>query len=185
MKRHILLLSCLLLGSVTGGLRGAVAGDAPANPSFEALDSQTALPAHWTPWNAETHAAYTLARACDGVASLLLTDDSPAMGHGVRSELVPVTPGKTYLGSGSLYIEALHSGAFSIYLEFWNKSGIRLSNFSTAADKQGQWVKLNVRASAPEGATSATLLCYGSSATVGTACFDAMSITAAPSAAAK
>jgi hypothetical protein len=171
------ILSVLITAS---SLANAATGLALPNSSFEELDAKTALPANWTPWSPDTVAAYTLARASDGVASLLITDDSATVGHGVRSDRVAAMPGRTYRATGSVFIETLKAGGFAIYIEFWSAAGERLANRSASTTQSGKWVNLTAEAVAPERTAFVTVLCYGGSTTVGAACFDGMNLSVLP-----
>jgi len=148
----------------------------PANGSFEELDAATGLPAGWTLWNpAHNLCAYTLARAHEGVAAASVTDDGPVDSQGLRSPRARITGGQTYQATGYVWITDLQAGGFALYLEFW-RGDQRVLDRSVSTDKRGEWVELSVSATAPAEATAATVLVYGSSATVGHAYFDDVSL---------
>lgn len=152
----------------------------PANGGFEELDGRTGLPAGWTVWNNTRNlGAYTLATAHSGVAAASLTDDNSTDSQGLRSPRVPVVGGRTYLATAWVWITQAQAGSFAIYLEFW-KGPERLANFSAATGDLNRWVELKLRQAAPAEATEATVLIYGSSATVGHAYFDDVSLIEAP-----
>lgn len=149
----------------------------PANGGFEQLDGRTGLPAGWTLWNAGRNlTAYTLATAHSGVAAASVTDDNGTDSQGLRSPRAPVTAGQTYRATGQVWITELKAGNFALYLEFWH-GGERLANTAAGTAEGGRWVELQVQQTAPAGATEATVLIYGSSATVGHAYFDDVSLT--------
>jgi hypothetical protein len=148
----------------------------PVNGGFEQLDGVTGLPLGWTPWNPGRNlTAYTLATAHSGVAAASVTDDNGTDSQGLRSPRVPITAGQTYRATGQVWITDLTAGSFSIYLEFWH-GGERLANNAASTTEAGRWAELQVQQTAPPGATEATVLIYGSSATVGHAYFDDVSL---------
>jgi len=150
----------------------------PANGGFEQLDGLTGLPAGWTLWNPGRNlTAYTLATAHSGVAAASVTDDSATESQGLRSPRAPVTAGQTYLATGQVWITELQAGSFALYLEFW-RGGERLVNNAASTVERGRWAELKVQQVAPPGATEATVLIYGGSATIGHAYFDDVSLTA-------
>ena len=141
------------------------------NPSFENLDAKTATPAGWTAWAQPNWAVYSLAAARTGAACVAITDDSDTQSQGLRSPRIPVTPGKTYRASVWISIERLTQGGFALYLEYW-QGETRIADRAVSTDKLGDWTQLTLEYPAPPDATAATLLVYGSSATVGRAYFD-------------
>jgi hypothetical protein len=173
--------SCLLLISLcvlTVPAGAQPAGPAPRNGSFEQLDSATGRPAGWTVWNAIRNlAAYSLARAHDGVACASISDDNGTDSQGLRSPRVPITPGQAYAASGWVWIDELQAGGFALYLEFW-AGGERVADYSVVTGERGRWVELRVERPAPPAASEATVLVYGSSATIGHACFDDIALSA-------
>lgn len=169
-------LALLILLSLT-----AVAAAQPVpipNCSFEQLDEATGLPVDWSLWTpAGNLCAYTLATAHSGVASARVTDNDAKLSQGLRSKPVPVEAGKTYEAHAWVKVEDLQAGGFAIYLEYW-QGGQRVLDRSTAVSQVGDWVALKVAAAVPDGATEATILIYGSSASIGTAYFDDVSLVA-------
>lgn len=172
-RLHILVLLCTLLPVAIATAQTAATGD--FNGSFERLDAETGLPAGWTPWVAENLSAYSLAMAHDGVACASVTDDSPTVSQGLRSPRVPIVGGETYTASGWVWITELQQASFAIYLEFW-RGDERVANYAVSTAECGRWVELKIQKAAPAEATAATVLIYGSSATVGHACFDDISL---------
>jgi hypothetical protein len=148
----------------------------PANGGFEQLDPKTGLPAGWSTWHTPNLCAYTLATAHSGVAAAGVTDDNATDSQGLRSPRVAITGGKTYLATGYTWITQLQAGAFSLYLEFW-RGDERVANYAVSTGESGRWVELKVQQTAPAEATEATVLIYGSSATIGHAYFDDVSLT--------
>lgn len=176
MRRIRFLLAVAVLLPALGGAQPRL----PVNGSFEELDAATGLPAGWSVWNpGHNLCSYTLAMAHEGVAAASVSDDGPAASQGLRSPRVPIVAGKTYRATGYVWIKELQAGSFSIYLEFW-QGGQRVLDKSVGTSQCGEWVELNVSAIAPAGTTEATVLIYGSSATVGQAYFDDMRLGEVP-----
>lgn len=169
----ILLLLPWLLSAAAAS---AQASEGILNAGFEQVDENTGLPADWMPWAAENQAAYTLATAHSGVASALITDTDAKVAQGLRSKPVPVTAGKTYEATCWVKIASLEMGGFALYLEYWS-GGQRIKDVASSCNEVGEWRLLKVSAPAPANAETATLLIYGSSATVGVAYFDDAAIT--------
>jgi hypothetical protein len=161
----------LLLWLVSGAAASAQGSGAIPNASFEQVDEKTGVPVDWTPWVAENQAVYTLATAHSGVASALITDTDAKVAQGLRSRPVPVTAGQTYEATCWVKIAALEAGGFALYLEYWNGTQ-RVKDFSSSCNEVGEWRLLKVSAPAPANAETATVLIYGSSATIGVAYFD-------------
>jgi hypothetical protein len=177
MRSHRFLLAVAVL---LPALAGAQPPRLPDNGSFETLDAATGLPAGWTVWNpAHNLCSYTLAMAHEGVAAASVMDDDAVASQGLRSPRAPIVAGKTYRATAYVWIKDLQAGSFAIYLEFW-QGGQRVLDKSVATGKVGEWVELSVSATAPAGATEATVLIYGSSATVGHAYFDEVGLVEVP-----
>lgn len=143
------------------------------------MDPKTGVPLDWTPWSQANLCAYTLAAAHSGVASALLTDTDATMSQGLRSRPVPVVPGKAYEASCWLNISELKAGGFALYLEYWCGTE-RVHNVAVSGSEVGAWKQLQVAAPAPANATTATVIIYSASATVGAAYFDDVTLTPQP-----
>lgn len=142
------------------------------NGSFEQLDAKTGLPLGWTPWNPQRNlTAFTLGAASSGVAAALVTDDNATDSQGLRCQPVNIEGGKTYEATVRVKVEDLKAGSFALYLEYW-KGTERLLNQAASTSQVGEWLQLKVSAPAPAEATTATVLIYASSASVGVAYFD-------------
>jgi len=145
------------------------------NASFEQLDTETARPEGWSAWAKPNYAVYTLAAARTGVSCVAVTDDDPKVSQGLRSPRVAIEPGGTYRASAWLKVERVTQGSFAIYLEYW-AGGTRIANKAVGTAEAPDWRELTLAYPAPEAATEATVLVYGSSATVGRAYFDDASL---------
>jgi len=177
-----LFLTTVLLVLLSGGsvLTAQPAEVVPANGGFEQLDGRTGLPVGWAVWHPERNlTTYTLAVAHSGVASACVTDDNATDSQGLRSPRVAITGGRAYLATAYVWVSELKAAGFAIYLEFW-RGDQRLANTAISTSEAGKWVELKVQATAPAEATEATVLIYGSSATIGQAFFDDVSLTGAP-----
>lgn len=104
-----------------------------------------------------------------GSYSVRIDDQSDVQTVGLRSDKVSVVPGQDYTASVMVYII---NGESSLYLEFWNASGSRISTKSVGNNSNKNWVEMNVSSEAPANATHATILLYSNSTNVGTAYFD-------------
>jgi len=163
----------LLIGLAAAAATAAGSEALLPNGSFEEVDETTGYPLHWQPvWNKPTTCAYTLARARTGVACAMVTDAATDQSHGLRSAHVPVTPGQWYEATAWVRIEPGGKQGFALYLEFWNNKKVRGEHRSAHTTKSGRWVRLRLMLKAPPDAHTATVLIYGSSATVGKAYFD-------------
>ncbi len=152
-------------------------GNLLPNPGFEQVDEATGYPARWQPvWGKPTACAYTLALAHNGVASAMITDAGADQSHGLRSEHARVTPGRRYEATVWVRIEPGVKHGFALYLEFWNTQKIRRMYKTAYTTQSARWLKLSIRMTAPADAHTATVLIYGSSATVGKAYFDDASL---------
>ncbi|MEI6500755.1 MAG: hypothetical protein WCP21_06980 [Armatimonadota bacterium] len=150
-----------------------------ANAGFEQVDPRTGVPLDWTPWSQDNLCAYSLAMAHSGVASALVTDADGTMSQGLRCKPVPIEPGKSYEASCWMNIAELKAGGFALYLEYWRGTE-RVHNVAVSSSVMGSWQPLKVAAPAPPGATSASVIIYGSSATIGAAYFDDVALTLQP-----
>lgn len=182
MSTHLPRVHALTVGLLLAGLLVSAAATAQtppltvANSGFETVDGASGLPLGWTAWAQPSLSAYTLAMAHSGVACARVTDDSVSVSQGLRCTPVPIEPGKTYEAAVWVKITALQAGGFALYLEYWNGS-MRLQNSAVSTSTVGEWTQLKLRAPAPANAKEATLLIYGSSATVGEAYFDDATLT--------
>jgi hypothetical protein len=93
-------------------------------------------------------------QAYEGKGALLVKDLSPTEAHGLRSPRIAVVEGHEYRARA----KATNLGA--IYLEFWDEKGIRIFNIRNRALPGPAWNDLELMASAPKGAVSATVYCY-------------------------
>jgi len=173
LHRHPLLVWAMLL--LLAGAASAQDNLLP-NPSFEQMAQETAIPDGWSPWAKPNWAVFTFAAARTGAACVAITDDDPEVSQGLRSPKAPVEPGAVYRGSAWVMIERVQAGSFAVYLEYW-AGNTRIADKSVGIPQAADWEQLEVAYPAPAGATHATVLVYGSSATVGRAYFDDVSLT--------
>jgi hypothetical protein len=167
---------CLRAMLLVSQLLGAVAAspqpqDVLLNPSFEHVAEDSGLPVDWSAWHTPSAAAYSLADARTGVACVAIVDNGPDVSHGLRSQPVKIEPGNTYRASAWVKILRLEAGGFAVYLEFWQGSQ-RIADYARSLSQAEDWSQITVENPAPPNAEAATVLVYGSSATVGHALFD-------------
>lgn len=148
------------------------------NPGFEDGAPGTAVPG-WGPDGTlypDTSYAVTSDVSHTGQHSLHLVDDSPTRGVAIGSGRVAVAPGAEYAAGAMV---AVGQGRASIYLRFYDKAGVRLTNDATGVSaNDGQFEAVRVTQTAPEGAASATVVIATSTANLGSARVD--DITLAP-----
>jgi len=144
------------------------------NAGFEEGVTDSGAPVGWTEGFGRAafgdSAALSEARAFEGRWSLRIEDRWPDASIGVRSVRIPAEPGRYYTASVKVYNE---QGGSSLYLEFWNDQGTRVSYVATSDTRTGEWRTLTASSFAPEGATSLTLLLYGNIPNTGVVYFDA------------
>jgi|GEM_PF-1065456 len=146
-----------------------------ANEGFETVVS--GQPASWVMYGS----GGTLASNTDpsyvrsGGASVKLVDPLATESFGLRSALIPVTPGVSY--KGSVYAYQLYGNAH-LYLEYWDVNGNRIDVQTITGTVTAQWEKLEITRTAPAGTVHATLLLYLDIANVGTTYFDDASLRA-------
>ena len=149
------------------------------------------LPAHWT-------VAYTHSGAVQDVQSdsgskglvlligsepggvrpggrALRLHDASATGSCGAWREVPASPGVPYRFAASVR-KADGSGGASIYLKFYNSSGVQIATHSTNT-LSSRYVPLTLAQTAPAGTAYARALCYIASTGTGTAYFDDVSFT--------
>ena len=175
MPQVALILGVLIASSHSAG----AAANLLTNPSFEQVDEATGYPLHWSPaWQKPTACAYTLACARTGAAAAIITDDSDQESHGLRSAHVQIVPDTWYEARVYVRIAECSNAGFALYLEYWNRAGLRTEHRAIGSSETGPWRMLKLKLKAPPGARTATVLIYGSSATIGEAYFDDASLVA-------
>lgn len=151
------------------------------NAGFEQPAVGGAIPG-WrqTYGNGVAAATYGIADAASnsGNYSLRLDDNSATASLGIESDKFPVTAGTTYSASAMFQVE---NPSLSIYLQFFNAAGTRVSNVSAAVNPTGgAWVKESVTASAPDDAVSASVLLYSASTVLGAGYIDDVKVEVVP-----
>ncbi|MFK7691572.1 heparinase II/III family protein [Paenibacillus sp. HJGM_3] len=145
----------------------------PPNGGFE--ESTNGKPLNWVLYDPNQVYQTTTEQVYGGSYSAKITNLTSSAG--LRSAKMPVTPGTMYEASVMSYNLDANS---DLYLEFWDASNKRLTPVTTKTNStRTQWVRTDIRAQAPAGAVSATLLLYLSSANKGTAYFDDAKFSAA------
>lgn len=135
------------------------------NSGFE--DVAGTLPAHWTRIAGTVRSSTEQART--GTRSVYLDDSSTSTATGLRSTTVGINAGTQYRASA--YALTV-SGSSTLYLEFWDSAGARVSATTATTTEVGGWTPVSVTATAPATAVSASVLLYRDSAGTGSAYFD-------------
>lgn len=140
-----------------------------ANPGFE--QASDGWPDQWTPWSAQSssNVSSSTERAHSGTRSVRIEDQNSQLGFGARGEKTPIIAEKRYTASAYAYNE---SGSLTLYIEFWNAAGQRISTTSQTASGPGEWSKVTVHADAPATATDATVLLYSVTTNTGVSFVD-------------
>lgn len=143
------------------------------NPGFEKVNAD-GTPQQWTQQNPALPATASELLVRTGNRSARLVDPDAASPLGLRSSKMPVTPGTGYEAKINFYAIA---GTPSMYLEFWNSGGQRISTQIQSSSVRNEWTEMSLQGTAPATAVAATILIYGSGSNVGTTYFDDASLT--------
>lgn len=138
------------------------------------------MPRFWTSLYGGDIAASQV-RKRSGDNSLRITDADASNGFGVRSQLIPVTPGVNYQAEAFAYNE---SGSPTVFLEFWNDASTNtannLSNVLASSSTLNAWKPIRASGVAPAGAKYASVRLWSGAANVGTTYFDDVSFSETP-----
>jgi len=147
--------------------RAAAAGEL-LNAGFEQVDD--GWPSDWEPFNAASREYISSAQDVvhNGSRSVRI-EDRTSTSLGLRSASLPIVAGTTYEGSVQVFVGA---GRASVYLEFWDEAGSRISSSFQETRLLDFWHAVMLSGEAPAGATHATLLLYSPQSNQGTAWFD-------------
>jgi len=142
----------------------------PRNGDMELVANN--MPRFWTSlYGGDIAASQEKKRSGD--SSLRIGDTDAKNGFGVRSQLVPVTPGVNYQAEAFAYFE---SGSPAVFLEFWNDASTNtannLSNVLASGSILNAWKPIRVSGVAPAGAKYASVRLWSGAANVGTTYFD-------------
>lgn len=119
----------------------------------------------------------TSAAKYSGNNSLRLNDAGASV-LGIDSDRFGISEGVAYSASAMFLVER---EKLTIYLQFFNEAGTRISNVATSLDPTGgQWVKGAVSGVAPEGAVTASVLLYSSTVTKGAGYIDDVKVEVNP-----
>ncbi len=137
-----------------------------ANPSFNTLSGS--LPASWAVIDGTVTSATTPVHSTG--RSVLLSDTSTTKGTWLRSAAVSVSAQQPY--EASAWVRGV-SGPAWVYVEFWNSSNVRIGvRTAQLTGTTGVWKQTRAYGISPVGTVTATLLCYLSVATTGSAYYD-------------
>ncbi|MFC5471191.1 OmpL47-type beta-barrel domain-containing protein [Cohnella suwonensis] len=135
------------------------------NGTFELLEG--GKPRDWRGVDGEVAVSET--QAYDGVRSILITN-AESMSAGLRSHLLPVSPGVEYTSK----VYALTSaGAAELKMEFWNADKVFLSSVSQAGSTSQVWEAIALAAEIPDQTAYITLRLGTLQPAGGTVYFDA------------
>ncbi|MDF2714200.1 MAG: hypothetical protein K0R28_1125 [Paenibacillus sp.] len=113
-----------------------------------------------------------------GNYSLRLNDTSTSATLGIESDKIPIKGGTAYSASAMFLVER---EKLSIYLQFFNQSGTRISNLAASLDPTGgAWVKGSVSGIAPAEAVTASVLLYSASTVRGAGYIDDVKVEVNP-----
>lgn len=143
------------------------------DPSFEKLTLGPVAGPDWGipsgPYGPSSWASVSDERARSGKQSLRIADPLATKGIFVRSQRFDVLPGSQYRASVYAFNE---TGNSRIYLEFFNRAGVRVANKLKQASKLGEWVHLEVEQTAPWTAVEVDVGLYSLVGNVGVAFYD-------------
>jgi hypothetical protein len=145
-----------------------------SNGGFE--DVVDGMPREWRLFGAASapHIRSAEERVRNGDWSVRIADPDTAATVGLRSAPVAVAAGTTYDAAVHVFTER---GEASVYLEFWNASGLRIWSQFRTTSLAGSWQYVDLRGTAPEGTVEATVLIYSSKSNVGVSYFDDAALT--------
>jgi hypothetical protein len=174
-KLTSVLITLILILSLTSVARAA---NLLKNPSFEE-QIPGEFPPGWIPFGSVTkldeNIIFTKGDAPGGEWFLTITDDSPTMGYGLKSQPVPAEPGKTYIAKTQAKVD---TGNLTLYLEFLDTNGRRIHNVTVYkhSSKNQEWSQISVSAQAPPGTVEAAVILYAQGSNVGIGHMDDISL---------
>ncbi|GAA0943691.1 hypothetical protein [Nonomuraea longicatena] len=128
----------------------------------------------WTQSHGTGGTAASTDQAWRGTASALLTDTSATEPVGLESGQVPVTAGTAYVAFAKVFPV---SGRADLYLRFWSGAALLGSGFTPVSAPAGRWSDIQVKATAPAGATRASVVLYSANAVTGVTHWDEVAFT--------
>lgn len=159
---------------VVGAPRAEAAGIAVANSGFETFSGS--VPTDWTLPYGKGFETTATAQKHGGTRSVRINDTSSTLPGGVKSQLIPVIPGRTYTAKIWSYLQS--GGPVDLYIEMRNSQGLRIvANAVSSPATIGVWNQLSVSFQAPFGATTVNLLAYSPAGNTGISYFDDASLT--------
>jgi len=138
--------------------------------SFE--DYTGGIPNGWSVWSAaDDKTAYSMstAKASDGERSLLITTDGEGKRGALVSPKIAVDEGGLYMASADVMVI---SGRWQLYLQYYDKDGVRIGVKTAGILNTGKWKTLTVAETAPEGVVYMSVLLYNVYGYPGTAYYD-------------
>lgn len=142
------------------------------NGGFEEITS--GRPSHWVTLGSTVAHESSTEIVHTGTYSVKVTDESNNVGVGLRSAMIPVSPGQEYTASVMSYnVE----GTSQMYIEYWNEANTRIDVGIVTNTTQGGWGQLTTQRPAPAEAAYATVLLYLHGSNVGMAYYDDATFT--------
>lgn len=136
----------------------------------------------WDVAGAGGTATITTSPVHGGSGALKVTDTSGTSGGSVsvRSRHVAVVPGETL--TARAFAQRVDQTAGSLYLEYWRPDGSRVDEAVVSTDVTAAtgWQALTAGATAPDDATTATVLVYSKESALGTTVWDDVTVDSAP-----
>lgn len=157
----------------------------PGNPSFEQTNGTSTI-LYWKRYPSESLPATTsVALSKDqqhtGTNSVLITDEDPNLTVGLLSNAVTVEPNRNYLAGASVYLASTgtpaHAGSLAVYQKYYNAANTEVGQaVQTVTGPADEWANIKVEGTAPATASYVRILLYSSSANVGSAYVDDISL---------
>lgn len=117
----------------------------------------------WKPLSKPEKISLSREQKVSGAFSLYLNKDYPeAVGLGVESGFMEITPDEQYTASSKVYRES--GGVALIYIRFYDEDKQRIGNHAAGGGTIGQWSDLSITRAAPAEAVYATIVLYADSA---------------------
>ncbi|GAA3732397.1 hypothetical protein GCM10022239_06020 [Leifsonia bigeumensis] len=153
-----------------------------SNPGFE--ESATAI-SHWTrfpsdplPPDSNTSVSVSTAHVHSAQNSVFIVDGNGSAAVGLFSDFVNVTADVNYTVGASIRVV---TGSTIVYLKFYSSLGVELGQVAkTVTGPANLWTQVRLDGTPPSNATKARVLLYSSSANLGTAYADDVTLTAHP-----
>ncbi len=140
------------------------------NSGFEeGIDEASGLPTGWSLFNGEPGVDLKLSPAEGEGHVFSIVDTSTSSGYGIRSVVLPASPGETYKATARVRTE--NGGTAHLYLDFWHEGRSRSESRSVSSSRDA-WTTVTSTLTAPQDARWVSVILYSLAASQGTAHFD-------------